>query len=291
MAAKDTAGAKQAYHQWIAITPSSAEAHSSLGRCMAEQGAVRTALSSVRRAIEIDPENARYQAQLEGLTIPERTLYRPVFSPWLREHGEFREVYERAISTSLVGRPRCYVLYTLAKQALALPGEIWECGVYKGGTAAMLAELAARNGGNRLRLFDTFAGMPETDPRQDRHKAGDFSDTSLQSVQRTVGHPDITTFHEGYIPDTFVGLEDSRISFAHVDVDIYQSVLDCCRFIYPRLLPGGFMVFDDYGALSCSGAKVAIEEYFSSTGAMPLALQTGQAVVFKSTGPLAKPAL
>ena len=35
--------------------------------------------------------------------------------------------------------------------------------------------------------------------------------------------------------------------WAHIDVDIYQSVRDCISFIYPRLSPGGFMIFDDYG--------------------------------------------
>jgi hypothetical protein len=54
-------------------------------------------------------------------------------------------------------------------------------------------------------------------------------------------------YHSGLIPNTFAGLEDSAISFVHVDVDIYQAVMDCCRFAFPRLVIGGIIVFDDYG--------------------------------------------
>ena len=40
----------------------------------------------------------------------------------------------------------------------------------------------------------------------------------------------------------------------YVDVDIYASVLSCCEFFFPRLNPGGVMVFDDYGLITCAGA-------------------------------------
>jgi O-methyltransferase len=77
-------------------------------------------------------------------------------------------------------------------------------------------------------------------------------------------------------------MEDSRLAFAHVDVDIYQSVLDCCRFIMPRMLRGGFVVFDDYGFPSCPGARQAVDGFFRDRPERPLMLPTGQAVVFAS---------
>lgn len=212
---------------------------------------------------------------------PDKEFYTPLFSPWLG-YGEFQEFYRYAAPSSVVGPERCYVLYALAKQALHLPGEFWECGVYKGGTAAMLAEILVRQSGSRLRLFDTFAGMPEPDPTRDTHKAGDFADTSLEAVQREVRHDQLVSYHKGFIPDTFRGLDNSRISFAHVDVDIYRSVLDCCQFIYPRLERGGFIIFDDYGFDGCPGARAAVDRFFERTSVFPLVLSTGQAVVFKS---------
>jgi O-methyltransferase len=167
---------------------------------------------------------------------------------------------------------------------LHLNGDFWQCGVYKGGTASMLAQIIfEKNVANkRLCLFDTFEGMPETDPEKDIHKRGDFSDTSLAAVRERVGHDDLVSFYPGLIPNTFHGLEESDIALAHIDVDIYKSVSECCKFIYPRLSPGGFMILDDYGLPSCPGARAAVDEYFAETVVQPLVLPTGQAVVFKS---------
>lgn len=72
-----------------------------------------------------------------------------------------------------------------------------------------------------------------------------------------------------------------RIAFAHIDLDIYQSILDSCRFIYPRLSPGGVIVFDDYGFMSCPGAREAVDRFFADKLEIPLVLPTGQAIVIK----------
>lgn len=215
--------------------------------------------------------------------IPDGGFYRPLFSPWLG-FGEFARVFDMCKDLSLVSSDRCYVLYSLALQALSLKGDFYECGVYKGGTAKLLADLleSRKPQSRKLHLFDTFEGMPGTDPTLDRHRQGDFSDTSIDVVQQRVGQEDIVKFHQGFIPDTFAGLEDAKIAFAHVDVDLYQSVIDCCSFIWPRLAQGGFMVFDDYGFPSCPGARKAVDEFFEHKQEVPLVLPTGQAVVFAS---------
>ena len=115
-------------------------------------------------------------APMDLSEIPDAWLYRPLYSPWAGD-PDFVRYQALAAPRTLVGPDRCYVLYTLARQALAtLDGEVWECGVYKGGTAAMLARLVADGGrGHALRLFDTFAGMPATDAVRDLHQGGDFS--------------------------------------------------------------------------------------------------------------------
>ncbi len=223
----------------------------------------------------------RRSARSRGIAdIPDRDLYRPLFSPWFGE-GEFRRYFELAAPRTLVSPDRCHVLYTLLQQALHVEGGIWECGVYKGGTAAMMAAMLADKGPHkRLFLFDTFEGMPETDAAKDRHKKGDFADTSLEAVAGHVGHAALCVFRKGFIPATFAGLEAERIAFAHIDVDIYQSILDCLEFIWPRLSFGGFIVFDDYGFSSCPGARAAVDEFFLEKSCRPLCLPTGQAVVF-----------
>ena len=205
--------------------------------------------------------------------------YHPLYSPW--RSSAFITEYASISPYTLVSEDRCYVLASLASQASQLDGEAWECGVYRGGTAMLLAERFLPAAARPLRLFDTFEGMPETDAARDWHKAGDFSDTSIEAVRSRVKR-DFVHFYRGLIPETFCGLESARISFAHVDLDIYTAVRASCEFIFPRLCVGGFMVFDDYGFPTCPGARSAVDEFFLGRSATPLVLPTGQAVVFKS---------
>jgi O-methyltransferase len=206
-----------------------------------------------------------------------KDFYRPLFSPWYG-YGEFAKFYELARPYTLISADRVYVLYVMATNCLALDGEFWECGVYKGGSARMLAAITQEE--VTLRLFDTFCGLPGADSTRDFMKRGELGDTTLQLVRSIVGDGVI---RPGLIPETFCGLESSRIALAHVDVDLYQSVLDCCKFIYPRLVLGGIVVFDDYGFSSTPGARSAVDEFFSEKAEMPLALSTGQALVIKSS--------
>jgi O-methyltransferase len=170
-----------------------------------------------------------------------------------------------------VSPDRCYAVYSLALQAARLPGVFVECGVYRGGTAMLLATI-----GKPLHLYDTFAGMRETDPRRDLHQAGDFADTSLDAVRALVPS---AVFHPGWIPETFSDLPD-KICFAHIDVDLYRPILECCEHLYSRMSNGAFMVFDDYGFPSCPGARQAVDEFFADKPERPLVLTSGHAIVF-----------
>ncbi len=236
--------------------------------------------------------NIHWPARLTEDQIPDKEFYRPyntgeisIFSPWLG-FGSFHARYLEIQPYTLVSADRCHVLFTLAAQAAGLDGQWYECGVYRGGTAMMLSRLLAehpKNLGIQLHLFDTFEGMPQTNKDLDYHVNGDFADCSADALSERLGKiaPHAAKLHPGLIPDTFSGLEDHRIAFAHVDVDIFQSILDCCEFIYPRLVPGAFIVFDDYGFTSCPGARKAVDLFFADKPEHPLVLPTGQAIVFK----------
>jgi O-methyltransferase len=232
--------------------------------------------------------NLRLHVPFERFTggLKDSQLYRPLFSPWRSKN--FHDEIQPFSRFTLVSPERLYVLKTLASQAVILPGEFWECGVYRGGTAMLLAKTLERHTSGEartLRLFDTFQGMPAADSTRDFHREGDFSETSLESVRKRFPEGAQIHFHPGIIPHSFQGLDGCRIAFAHVDVDIHRSVLDCCTFIYPRLVTGGFLVVDDYGFPSCPGAREAVDSFFSDKPERPLVLPTGQAVIFVTPRP------
>jgi O-methyltransferase len=220
----------------------------------------------------------RLRAALKG--VPDSKLYNPKFQPW-RGPSEFRTIYSEIRQHTLVTPERAWTLYCLGRQALNLQGDFVEAGVYRGGTARLLRRAMEGAPTPRcLHLFDTFLGMP-TSRKHDHHKFGDFSDTSSEAVSSFVGREDSILYHKGLIPHTFKGLESAHIALSHIDVDIYQSVLDCCEFFYPRTVRGGFLIFDDYGFPSCPGARAAVDEFFRNKPERPLVLHSGQAVVFK----------
>lgn len=242
--------------------------------------ALRRGFGIVQRALRRANFDLRW-VPLPEEPIPDREYYRPQFSPWLQP--EWQRELRAGDLHSLVTLDRKYVLYSTLKQALLnVAGDVAECGVYKGGTAYIMAELINTLAPDRrLFLFDTFDGMPETDRAHDRHVAGQFNLTSLDAVRRYLGAFDNVQFAPGFIPDTLAAFEDRHFSFVHIDLDIYQAILAASQFFFDRVAPGGFIVYDDYGFASCPGARRAVDEFYAEKRLSPLVLSTGQCVVFK----------
>lgn len=247
---------------------------------MRELGAMGIMATQVIRPVRAFPGSQHYHPFAQGWVT---------YAPWHRDKRiatVLGRLQARKLA-ALVASDRAWTLIHAFRHTLPLPGEVWEAGVYQGGSASLLkllAQQAAAEPGGRatqLRLFDSFEGLPATDHPLDLHRQGDFADTSLETVRETVGPEDWIDFRKGWIPASFAGLESSRIRFAHVDVDLYQPILDCCEFIYPRLVPGGMLVFDDYGLASCPGAREAVDKFFQGRPESPFALINGQCVVVR----------
>ena len=209
--------------------------------------------------------------------IPEAELYRPMFQPW--RSPAWGAKLNIGDSRSLLTPEAKYYFYSLATEAGSRSsGSVAECGVYRGGTAKILSNIFPDR---ELLLFDTFQGMPETDAVKDLHRKGDFADTSLEQVKAYVGARDNSnvTFVPGLIPETLAPYSGRTFCFVHVDLDIYGAIRSACEFFYPRLEPGGIMLFDDYGFPSCPGARLAVDEFFADKPVSPMVLSTGQCFV------------
>lgn len=144
-------------------------------------------------------------------------------------------------------------------------GDVAEVGVYRGGSAKVLA---AELPGRPLHLFDTFAGMPgeAVGPADNVCRAGDFGDTSEARVRRLVPS---ARLYVGTFPGTASVLDDRvRFALVHIDVDLYRSTLDALAFFWPLLVSGGRVVLDDHNCPSCEGATLAAREFFARTACL-----------------------
>lgn len=118
------------------------------------------------------------------------------FVLWARQE-EFARVYEAVKPHTFLTMDRLFMLWQYARAARTLEGDAAEVGVYRGGSAKLIAEAFAGSG-KALHLFDTFVGMPAVTPALDGdYRTGDFADTSLEAVRRLFGVDDAVRWYPG----------------------------------------------------------------------------------------------
>lgn len=161
-------------------------------------------------------------------------------------------------TNSLLTRDRLDVIEKLIKQCKFLEGSVAELGVYKGGTASLIAQHLFNK---PFHLFDTFQGIPFKG-ENDKHNVGDFKDTTLDDVKEYLKNYKNIQYHVGIFPSTIpTELYNEKFCFVHLDADQYQSTKDALEFFYPRMVKDGIIVFDDYLWHACPGVEIAINEF------------------------------
>lgn len=181
---------------------------------------------------------------------------------------EFDEILaDGVLDNTVVDVSRLYLLYQWLLSTRALTGDCIEVGSYRGGTAKLISETLLRRGFDaNLFVFDTFEGMPDRFAADEQGLRGTFKETSEAAVRALLANNGRAHVIKGVFPESLPRhLDRATFRLAHVDVDIERSVHDSCAFIYPRLVPGGVMIFDDYGHSECAGATRAVEAFFNGT--------------------------
>jgi len=167
-----------------------------------------------------------------------------------------------------------------------IPGDIVECGVWKGGIMQLAAlTLAALGDTSRsIYLYDTFEGMPEPGKfdvdwnGNSPHKKWEsmqwenitsvgsrfgFGGTleTVSSVMNETSYPvDNFVYVKGMVETTIPNISPSKIAYLRLDTDWYSSTAHELEHLYPLLSLGGVLVIDDYGYYK--GSRKATDEYF-----------------------------
>jgi O-methyltransferase len=204
------------------------------------------------------------------------------------EENLIREAVQRISGHTMSSFERLATLWHQVRylDRYQIPGALVECGVWKGGSSAMmaLAHLASSPVPCRpLHLFDSFEGLPEPRRESDGREAIQYSSNraggNLVSIQQCVGtlaenrqllqdevaYPEkLLQYHVGWFENTVeeAAPKIPQIALLRLDGDWYESTRTCLVHLYPHVVRGGVVVIDDYG--HWEGCRKAVDEFLAS---------------------------
>ncbi|MDX3502861.1 macrocin O-methyltransferase [Streptomyces sp. ATCC51928] len=200
----------------------------------------------------------------------------------------------RAVKPYSMTSPERLNAFILATRHIArhnIPGDIVECGVWRGGSMQACARTLLSVGETErdLYLFDTYEGMtPPTaeDLRRDGRPAQELLDAqgkdrpiwavaSLEDVKagfENIPYPkERVHYVQGRVEDTVPAQAPEQISILRLDTDWYASTKHELDHLYGRLVSGGVLLIDDYGYWQ--GSRQAVDEFLDKTGEQLLLLR------------------
>ncbi len=198
---------------------------------------------------------------------------------------DFVKIAEKCKPFTMTSIERLYSIFKSVEYVVKnnIEGDFVECGVWKGGSAMMLAYslLNFKSADKKIYLYDTFEGM--TEPTENDvninnvnakqiytsklSKKGESNwvrseiDEVKQNLYSTCYPKGNIFFIKGKVEETIPKTIPSKIAILRLDTDWYESTLHELKHLYPLLVTRGVLVIDDYG--HWLGCKKAIDEYFS----------------------------
>jgi len=220
-------------------------------------------------------------------------------APWRRRHSssiayprdldvEVVDTLEKVHNHTQTSTERLAALCEAVKYVVTskIPGDIVECGVWRGGSMMAVAHTLQKleHCSRDLYLFDTFSGMTEPgelDVALDGTLASDvlsherkkdpafaWCAAGLAEVRTNMASTDYPSknihYVAGKVEDTLPAAAPEQISLLRLDTDWYESTRHELDHLFPRLASGGVLIIDDYG--HWQGARRAVDEYLEDHG-------------------------
>jgi hypothetical protein len=161
--------------------------------------------------------------------------------------------------------------------AYDIPGNLVECGAWRGGTGFLMAGLLREHGvtNRKVWLFDSFEGIQPPQPvdgaaalawaaDKDGAHYHDNMRVGVDQVRQTakdLGLDSNLQIVKGWFDATLLANRQriGPIALLRIDCDWHASVRCCLEALYDQVLPGGIVVFDDY--YTFDGCAAAVHEF------------------------------
>ncbi|MGV8879811.1 MAG: TylF/MycF/NovP-related O-methyltransferase [Sphingobacteriaceae bacterium] len=190
------------------------------------------------------------------------------------DKSKFQNIYKKYRNYTMIAENVYVSNLHIAENLLKnTEGDVVECGVWRGGMIAGLAELLGNN--RSYHLFDSFEGLPP--PRDidgedaltwSKNTEGDYyfnNCTAEISFANEVMKLSNATYsiHKGWFNETLPTFKTKApIALLRLDGDWYDSTLECLKNLYPLLNNNGVIIIDDY--YTWDGCSRAVHDYLSS---------------------------
>lgn len=215
-----------------------------------------------------------------------------------RNYADFdtfhKEIVDEVRPFTMTSPERIYSLIEATRYIVEqnVPGSFVECGVWKGGSVMAMVKtcLFLNDNGRDFYLFDSFEGMPKPGKEDIGYngvaaeeiyldklsKAGDNSGWCLAYESEVLSNLIATGYDKqrfkiisGKVERTLIEVNalPEKISLLRLDTDWYNSTKLEWEVLYPRVVPGGFVIIDDYG--HWKGARRATDEFLSKLDPKP----------------------
>ena len=210
----------------------------------------------------------------------------------------FRRAYQRGV-VALGGKDfyhwewRLHVGLWAASSASRLEGDFVECGVSHGFLSSAIMEyLDWDRLGKAFYLLDTFEGV---DPRYvsvAERDAGAFKKNevnleygvyanSVDVVRANFAQWSNHRIVVGSVPETLNEVTSEKVAFLHIDMNCAPPEVAALHYFWPRLVPGAFVLLDDYANRGRDEQRVAMDAVAEELGVVICALPTGQGLLIK----------
>ena len=159
-----------------------------------------------------------------------------------------------------------------------------ECGVCDGVGLRFVLESLREKKNYKAFAYDAWEAMrDDLFLDSERGKVHDYSQISLENTKNNLKmFSDKVVFIKGYIPESLLSEHSpNHLSWLHIDLNSAKPTRDALLFFYDKVLPGGIILFDDYGWIGFIDSKRVIDEFFQDKEGYLLPLPTGQGIFYK----------
>ena len=189
---------------------------------------------------------------------------------------------------------RVHIGLWAAFSASQLEGDFVECGVNRGFLSSALMEYLDWDSlGKMFYLLDTFAGvdtarLSQQDlaagaiERNQKHLQTGFYVTDVESVRANFAQWKNVRVVQGAVPATLKDVHASTIAYLHLDMNVAAPEVAAFNALWDRLVPGAFVLMDDYAFLGAEAQKAAMDAAAQDKNARIVSLPTGQGLLIKS---------